>query len=167
MNNVTFPFKQYCQEELEFAKICISRSLERFVSFFFVICFGYCFAGSSDATNLVLGFVQSLQVILSSEVSKHSLSLHFDTSKVFVDSKGKVSVNGVLTYEPYVSNFCQDQCRTINRLVPQDHVLVLGDNRSNSWDGRFWPGGGFLPEEEIIGKATWRFWPRRRIGKLN
>ena len=43
---------------------------------------------------------------------------------------------------------------------------VLGDNRANSWDGRFWPGGAFLPEKEIIGRAFWRFWPLSTSGAL-
>ena len=46
-------------------------------------------------------------------------------------------------------------------------MLVLGDNRRNSWDGRFWPGGAFLPEQEIIGRAVFRFWPFNRFGLLN
>jgi signal peptidase I len=45
-------------------------------------------------------------------------------------------------------------------------VLVLGDNRANSWDGRFWPGGPFLPEAEIIGRAVWRFYPFSTFGAL-
>jgi len=46
-------------------------------------------------------------------------------------------------------------------------VLVLGDNRQNSWDGRFWPGGPFLPEKEILGRAVIRFWPLNRLGGLS
>ena len=36
--------------------------------------------------------------------------------------------------------------------VPKDHFLVLGDNRSNSWDGRFWPEVNFYIKRKLLGK---------------
>jgi len=92
--------------------------------------------------------------------------------RLVVDPRGRVSIDGRPLVEPYVKNLCpvdergMGPCRTLNVLVPADHVVVLGDNRGNSWDGRFWPGGPFLPRQEIIGRAFFRFFPFTAMGGL-
>ena len=89
--------------------------------------------------------------------------------QVSVNSRGQVIVNGEKVEEPYVTNYCTAEyqgmgsCQSLVATVPKDHVLVLGDNRINSTDGRSW---GFLPESEIIGRAAWRFYPFNRVGSL-
>ena len=92
--------------------------------------------------------------------------------RLLINKKGAIILNDIPIDEPYVEYFCPKKlkinlCKSITTTVPQGYVFVLGDNRANSWDSRFWPAGGFLPEKEIIGKATWRFWPISRFGKPN
>ena len=87
---------------------------------------------------------------------------------VNVNNKGEVKINNKKIYEPYIGSKCDESnyflCEEINDIkVPEDHFLVLGDNRANSKDSRSWPGI-FLPKDEIIGRAYFRFWPLDNLG---
>ena len=48
-------------------------------------------------------------------------------------------------------------------LVPEDSYFVMGDNRANSKDSRFSEVGA-VSKDQIVGKASIRFWPLDRIG---
>ena len=45
-------------------------------------------------------------------------------------------------------------------IVPKDNYFVLGDNSASSKDSRYW---GFVPKDNILGKAILIYWPPNRV----
>ena len=89
---------------------------------------------------------------------KRVVAVGGDTYQISTDAKTGASVvliNGQKLNESYLYENKTIDC-TSNMYcgpatVPQGQYLMLGDNRANSQDGRFW---GLLPKERIIGKAV-------------
>jgi len=77
--------------------------------------------------------------------------------------RGHVVRNGVAEADPYIAQ-CNgipecDLHRTIT--VPRGELFLMGDNRGNSDDSRFW---GPIPTSWVIGQAFVIYWPPARIG---
>ena len=85
--------------------------------------------------------------------------------RIEVNPKGEVRINGSLFNEPYISNYCTS-CESFSATVPKGYVFVLGDNRGNSWDGRYWPGSPFLPLKKVLGKVETIVLPLERRKSL-
>ena len=79
---------------------------------------------------------------------------------------GTLLVNGEPPHEPYLDPEQNPQetpaLETFGPVfVPKDHVFVMGDNRANSYDSRFF---GPVPNDNLVGEVSLRFWPTDRLG---
>ncbi len=76
-------------------------------------------------------------------------------------SNTRVLVNNQTLTEPYISAPPQ---YSGTWQVPDGKVFVLGDNRNQSSDSHSW---GFVPSENIVGKALVVYWPLEQFKLLN
>ncbi len=67
---------------------------------------------------------------------------------------GVVYINGNPLEEPYELEKPREDFEPVT--VPENSIFVMGDNRNNSFDSRFW---GVLEKDLVIGKAFARYYP--------
>lgn len=89
------------------------------------------------------------------------------------DELGAMSINGVPLAEPYVTvpeGVTKVSSNDFEVVVPEGALWVMGDNRYNSADSRRnmdKPGGGFVPLENVVGRAIVISWPQDRWSWLS
>lgn len=81
------------------------------------------------------------------------------------DGNYHVFINDEMLKEDYINgedNYSECNSDTFcgPNVIPEKHYLMLGDNRGNSKDSRYW---GLLPQDRFIGRAKVRFWPLTRM----
>lgn len=79
--------------------------------------------------------------------------------------EGRTYINGLVLDEPYV---CYPDDTVFGPVkVPEDSFFCMGDNRKDSYDGRFWDHT-FVKKKNITGQAVFTWWshgPRFKIIK--
>ena len=88
--------------------------------------------------------------------------------KQFENGSSKVYINDKPLEEDYILsefdyNVCKPEMNCGPLIIPKGHYFMMGDNRGNSLDSRYW---GTLPKERFIGRAVFIFYPFTRIRVL-
>ncbi|MFJ4850806.1 MULTISPECIES: signal peptidase I [unclassified Streptomyces] len=126
-------------------------------------------APAPNAVTKVLAFVGLMPSADEKDLIKRVIAVGGDT--VTCESGKPVEVNGKPLAEPYIypgATPCDDfPVGTVK--VPKDRLWVMGDHRDDSGDSRVHvqePGGGFVPVDDVIGRAFAVAWPVPRWSTL-
>ena len=95
--------------------------------------------------------------------------------RVVCDKNDNLKVNGKVLHEPYVKKGAQHCLGStgpngFDIRVPQGHLWVMGDNRDDSYDSRGHmggPGGGYVPDDLVVGKVWALIWPWKRAERIH
>jgi len=80
-------------------------------------------------------------------------------------SDGHIYINGKILNEPYLPKGDSPGPGFSAIKVPTESYWVMGDNRSNSRDSRFFPSH-FIRKKDIVGRVFLRIWPLNRLAIL-
>ena len=96
---------------------------------------------------------------------KRIIGMPGDTIKI---ENNKVVINNQVLDEAYLPSDYYTSAGNFLRsgqsvTVPEDQFFALGDNRAHSSDSREW---GFVPRQNLVGRAWFRYWPPKRVGLI-
>ncbi len=91
------------------------------------------------------------------ELVKRAIAIEGD--EIVLTSEGEIFVNGERIEEEYLP--CGQNISYLNQTITvgEDEVFVMGDNRNNSFDSRYF---GMIQEEDIFGEFLIVYWPPSR-----
>lgn len=82
---------------------------------------------------------------------------------------GGVYLNGSDTPldEPYIKEPMEtDPNHPLHFEVPEDSYFMMGDNRNDSWDARFWENT-WVTKDKLIAKVLFRYYPFNKMGVIH
>ena len=92
-----------------------------------------------------------------------------ENQEIIIDYKiGEVFIDGKILNEPYIKEKMMCVCDSDNdkilfsTKVPKNHCFVMGDNRNNSKDSRYWQNT-YVRFDQIVGKAEIRYFPSIKL----
>ncbi len=128
-------------------------------------------SGLSGALHDALIFVGLLPAEAEDHLIKRVIGLPGD-HVVCCTSNRMLMVNDVEIDEPYLKPGDQPSSLDFDIVVPEGHVWVMGDHRSDSEDSRFHDpsstgSDGSVPIDDVTGRAVATVWPLSRAGWLS
>lgn len=82
-----------------------------------------------------------------------------------IDGKVYINDSAEPLDEPYLKDAWTVATGPYTFEIPEDSYLVLGDNRNNSYDARYWENT-YVTEEHLLGEAVFRYYPLKEAGVL-
>lgn len=98
-------------------------------------------------------------------VSEFTETLGAETNQILLNTQQAQNYMPITRF-PYIEN-CNYTRHAVECVVPEGNYFVMGDNRDNSLDSRYW---GFVPDENVVGRAffIWmNFSEPGRIGRFH
>lgn len=126
-----------------------------------------------EAADWVLTFVGISTSDAQDHLVKRVIGMPGDRV-VCCNALGQVTINGSPINELAYLNLPQGDTAASNTdfdvTVPDNAIWVMGDNRDRSQDSRAHqdlPGGGFVPMENLVGRAFLTTWPFDRVALID
>lgn len=85
--------------------------------------------------------------------------IRIEDAKIYIDGSAEP------LEEPYLKETWVVETGPFLFQVPEDCYLVLGDNRNDSWDARYWENT-YVSREKILGRSEIIYWPFADFGKI-